>query len=64
MNTKKKFSSEPALRVTTFERDPGKPDSWTRSHISIIPLESALDLPVGPDRRLIVEEIIDSQEIA
>lgn len=52
----KTFRRDPALRVTTLERDPRKPDTWARSLVTTVPLDAALDLPVGPDRRVIIEE--------
>lgn len=58
----KTLPREPALRVTTLERESDRPDGWSRSLVTVVPLDAVLDLPVGPNRRLIVEEVIDSQE--
>jgi hypothetical protein len=46
------------LKVTTLQESPEKLGTWIETSIvsTTVPLDAALDLPLGPGRRLIIEE--------
>jgi hypothetical protein len=56
MNAAQRFPGEAVLLVTILERHRREPDAWTKSLVTTLPLDAALDLPIGRDRRIIIEE--------